>query len=378
MGHGLSKTVGEPNVGAQCGDGGYMFISYYDGTLCADDKLTEQAVAYVFENTLPYNKNYQYDFTGIDEFMMYDETSELYGTPITNVNNFVSAEDDLIAAVGTYFNQSGMDYTIKVAVNGAVVYTQNGVSPYRGYHTIKLNKYIPIKKGDKFSIYVTSLALGVSIPVRMHYGVGVSLTNIDDGSWKDLYQEYGEIACIKAYTLKDDTAIVGNKNITVDYGGGKYFSVKVTTADGHIVVGASVKFKINGQSTAVRTDKNGIAKIKIKKLPKTYSMTTTYNGKTYKNTVTVKHVIKASKVTVKKTAKKFTLKATLKINGKLVKGKIITFKFNGKTYKVKTNAKGIAQKALNKNVIKKLKKGKTYIVKVSYFKDNIKTTVKVR
>ena len=364
--------------GAQCGDGGYMFISYYDGTLCADDKLTEQAVAYVFENTLPYNKNYQYDFTGIDEFMMYDETSELYGTPITNVNNFVSAEDDLIAAVGTYFNQSGMDYTIKVAVNGAVVYTQKGVSPYRGYHTIKLNKYIPIKKGDKFSIYVTSLALGVSIPVRMHYGVGVSLTNIDDGSWKDLYQEYGEIACIKAYTLKDDTAIAGNKNITVDYGGGKYFSVKVTTADGHIVVGASVKFKINGQSTTVRTDNNGIAKIKITHLPKTYSMTTTYNGKTYKNTVTVKHVIKASKVTVKKTAKKFTLKATLKINGKLVKGKIITFKFNGKTYKVKTNAKGIAQKTLNKNVIKKLKKGKTYIVKVSYFKDNIKTTVKVR
>ena len=364
--------------GAQCGDGGYMFISYYDGTLCADDKLTEQAVAYVFENTLPYNKNYQYDFTGIDEFMMYDETSELYGTPITNVNNFVSAEDDLIAAVGTYFNQSGMDYTIKVAVNGAVVYTQNGVSPYRGYHTIKLNKYIPIKKGDKFSIYVTSLALGVSIPVRMHYEESVSLTNIDDGSWKDLYQEYGEIACIKAYTLKDDTAIVGNKNITVDYGGGKYFSVKVTTADGHIVVGASVKFKINGQSTTVRTDNNGIAKIKITHLPKTYSMTTTYNGKTYKNTVTVKHVIKASKVTVKKTAKKFTLKATLKINGKLVKGKIITFKFNGKTYKVKTNAKGIAQKALNKNVIKKLKKGKTYIVKVSYFKDNIKTTVKVR
>ena len=362
--------------GAQCGDGGYMFISYYDGTLCADDKLTEQAVAYVFENTLPYNKNYQYDFTGIDEFMMYDETSELYGTPITNVNNFVSAEDDLIAAVGTYFNQSGMDYTIKVAVNGAVVYTQKGVSPYRGYHTIKLNKYIPIKKGDKFSIYVTSLALGVSIPVRMHYEESVSLTNIDDGSWKDLYQEYGQVACIKAYTLKDDTAIAGNKNITVDYGGGKYFSVKVTTADGHIVVGASVKFKINGQSTTVRTDNNGIAKIKITHLPKTYSMTTTYNGKTYKNTVTVKHVIKASKVTVKKTAKKFTLKATLKINGKLVKGKIITFKFNGKTYKVKTNAKGIAQKTLNKNVIKKLKKGKTYIVKVSYFKDNIKTTVK--
>ena len=36
--------------------------------------------------------------------------------------------------------------------------------------------------------------------------------------------------------------------------------------------------------------------------------------------------------------------------------------FKGKTYKVKTNAKGIAQKKLNKNVIKKLRKGKTHAV----------------
>ena len=135
----------------------------------------------------------------------------------------------------------------------------------------------PIKKDDKFSIYVTSLALGVSIPVRMHYEVGVSLTNIDDGSWKDLYQEYGEIACIKAYTLKDDTAIVGNKNITVDYGGGKYFSVKVTAADGHAVVGSSVNFTINGKTITALTD-DGIAKFEINVVPGIYPVTTTYKN----------------------------------------------------------------------------------------------------
>ena len=362
--------------GTEWGEEGYGYISYYDTSICAFNIPNQQAVGYIIENTLPYNKNYQYDFSGIDDFMTYNETDELYGSPITNVNVFMSEDDDLLAAVGTYFNQSGLDYTVKIAVNDVVVYTQKGVSPYRGYHTIKLNKYVSIKKGDKFSIYVTSTALGVSVPVRVHCEEGVTFTNFG-GTWTDIYKTSGEIACIKAYTLKDDAVMSGNKNIAVDYAGGSYFSVKVTTADGHVVVGDSVRFKIDGKTYAVKTNSNGIAKLKISQIPKKYPITTTYKGKSVKNTVTVKQVLKTSKVTVKKTAKKFTLKATLKINGKLVKGKVITFKFNGKNYKVKTNTKGIAQKTLNKNVIKKLKKGKTYAVKVTYLKDTIKTTVKV-
>ena len=173
--------------------------------------------------------------------------------------------------------------------------------------------------------------------------------------------------------------ITGNKNIKVDYAGGKYFSVKIVSKDGKVAAsGVSVKFTINGKSKIVKTNAKGIAKIKITNIPKKYTMTTTFNGKSVKNTVIVKHVIKASKITVKKTAKKFTLKATLKINGKLQKGKWMTFRFYGKNYKVKTNAKGIAQKTWNKNVINKLKKGKTYAVGVTYAKDTIKTTVKVK
>ena len=121
-----------------------------------------------------------------------------------------------------------------------------------------------------------------------------------------------------------------------------------------------------------------MAKIKNTEVPYKYTIITIYDGKTYKNTVTVKQVLKVSKVTVKKTARKFTLKATLKINGKLVKGKVIIFEFNGKTYKVKTNSRGIAQKTLKRNVIKKLKKGKTYTVKVTYLKDTVKSSVKVK
>jgi hypothetical protein len=386
------------------------------------------------------------------------------------MNVFEALDDDLIAAVGTIFNQSGISYKVEIFVNDVLKLTQEGISPYLGYHTIKLNDYIPVKKGDVFKAVITSNGIpfiGLS-DTRTHYTQNISFVSFDGKTWQDAY-DLGYINCLKVYTVADDTKIINNKDITVDYGSGSYFTVKVVTADGHAVgagavvkftingktttaitdakgiakvkitnvpgtyevktayngqtyknkvtvklntktckitgnknikvdydggkyfsvkivskdgkvaaSGVSVKFTINGKSKTVKTNKNGIAKIKITDIPKKYTMTTTFNGKSVKNTVTVKQVLKTKKVTVKKTAKKFTLKATLKINGKLQKGKLITFKFNGKTYKAKTNKKGVAQKTLKKSVIKKLKKGKKYTVKVTYKKDTIKTTVKVK
>ena len=179
---------------------------------------------------------------------------------------------------------------------------------------------------------------------------------------------------MKVYTVEDNTKIINNKNIVVDYDGGSYFSIKVVTADGHSVgAGETVKFTINKKSTTVTTDANGIAKLKIVDLPDKYTITTTHKGASLKNTVTVKQVLTTSKVTVKKTAKKFYLQAKLKINGKLVKSKLISFKLNGKTYKAKTNSKGIAKVSVKNN----LKKGKTYKFTVTYLKDTIKSTVKV-
>jgi hypothetical protein len=82
-------------------------------------------------------------------------------------------------------------------------------------------------------------------------------------------------------------------------------------------------------------------------------LTTTFNGKSFKNTATVKQVLKTKNIPVKNRAKKFILQTPLKIKGKLIKGKVIEFKFKGKTYKTKTCKKGIAKVTIKKNVIKK-------------------------
>ena len=78
-------------------------------------------------------------------------------------------------------------------------------------------------------------------------------------------------------------------------------------------------------------------------------------------------------------AKKLVLIASLKkVNGKYLKSKVIKFRFRGKTYKAKTNSKGIAKVTVKGSVLKKLKVGKKVSYKAIYLKDTAKRTAKVK
>lgn len=108
-------------------------------------------------------------------------------------------------------------------------------------------------------------------------------------------------------------------------------------------------------------------------------MVSIYKEYTVKNKVKVNPTLKSKSVKVKKSAKKLVLKATLKwSSGKAIKGKKITFRFNGKTYYAKTNSKGVAQVTIKKSVIKKLKAGKKYTVIVKYKDEKVKPKVTVK
>ena len=356
--------------GTEWGDEGYLYLSYYDKSLfTADDDtmLVYPFFASIFNNTVNYHVNYQSDLTGLYGF---DGNYSMYS------NEFVSRYDELIGAVGTYFNESGIEYSADVYVNDELAYTQTGISEFAGYRTIILNRYVAVGANDTFRVVFKSNAVPYQADSRQHYVENMSMISADGSGWQDITLQ-NRTVCLKVYTVADDAKITGNEDIAVDYDGGSYFSVSLSTADGHAVAGANVTFNINGKDSVATTDSDGVAEIRITQAPGKYEVTASYNNVSVKNTVTVKHVLKPGKATVKKSAKKFTLKAKLKINGKPVKGKKITFKVNGKKYKAKTNSKGIAKKTFKKNVIKKLKKGKN-TVKVAYLKDKVKTTVKVK
>ncbi|WP_298524320.1 C1 family peptidase [uncultured Methanobrevibacter sp.] len=264
------------------GDEGYLYVSYYDQSFTTSITIPDYATAIIIENTEPYNKNYQYNLVWAGNFL-----ANPIGGNVIYCNQFEAMDDDLIAAVGTYFSSEGINYTVEIYVNGDLKLTQEGVSPYLGYHTIKLNEYIPIKKGDIFQAAITSNVmpyLNVA-DSRTHHIENISFSCFDGQTWEDNY-DYNIIACLKAYTVADDSKIIDNEDITVEYGSA--FTVKVATEDGHPVTGAVVNFTINGNTTQAVTDSDGIAKLELSTPLGTYEVTTTYNNKTYTNNVAVK------------------------------------------------------------------------------------------
>ena len=169
------------------------------------------------------------------------------------------------------------------------------------------------------------------------------------------------------------------KDVSVFYTSKATFKVKVVDTYGKIVKGKYVTFYVNGKKVkSVKTDKKGYASIKLSKNPGTYKVKAVYKGGVANKKLTVKHLVSLKTATVKKSAKKLVLTATLKKGKKALKYKKITFKFNGKKYTAWTNKKGVAKVTIKKSVLKKLKVGKTVKYQATYKKDTVKISVKVK
>ena len=179
--------------------------------------------------------------------------------------------------------------------------------------------------------------------------------------------------------IEDRSKIIAS-DLSMMYNDGSKYSVTVYGADGKLVSGVEVTFKANGKKIgSAKTNSKGVASLKITQLPKTYKISATALGKTVTKKLTVKQILTLKKVTVKKSAKKLVLTATLKkVKGKFLKSKKITFKFNGKTFKTKTNKKGVSKVTIKSSVLKKLKVGEKVTYSATYIKDTVKQKVKVK
>lgn len=211
----------------------------------------------------------------------------------------------------------------------------------------------------------------------------IDVTGLDSGNHNILvvYSGDGRYASISKETSLHVPAIkLAGSDFTMLYTSGAKYRVRLTS-DGVGMIGQTIVFTINGKTVKAVTDKNGYASVTINLPPKTakYTLTATYNGVKTTNKVKVNGIVTAKNVKVKKSAKTLKIKVTLKkVNGKYLKSKKVTLKFNGKTYKANTNKKGVATFKIPKKVIKKLKAGKKYTYKATYLKQSVSKKVTVK
>ena len=192
--------------------------------------------------------------------------------------------------------------------------------------------------------------------------------------------KYGSSSKTGTFDINNEAARIVAADANIMYLSSGKYSVTVYKADGSPLSGGKVTFLINGKVyKTVTTDSKGVASVVITHAPGSYKITSQASGASVTKTLKVTHVLSLKKVKVKRSAKKLVLKATLKkVNGKYLKNNKITFKFNGKKFKAKTNKKGIAKVTIKQKVLKKLKVGKKVKYQATYKKDTVKYSIKVK
>ena len=152
-----------------------------------------------------------------------------------------------------------------------------------------------------------------------------------------------------------------SKNLKKYYKSSKQFKVKVYGPYGKLAKNKYVTFKINKKTYKVKTNKKGIAVLKINLKPGNYTVLVKYGKAQAKFNITVKNLLITKDITKKLGKRKyFPIKVVSKKGNPLAK-QTVKIKFRGKTYKLKTNKYGKGRFILSK----RLKAGK-YKIKVKY------------
>ncbi|MBQ7928371.1 MAG: Ig-like domain repeat protein, partial [Methanobrevibacter sp.] len=274
--------------GPNWGNNGYFYVSYYDATF-ARPNVENSAYTIVLNDTMKYDKNYQYDVAGMTDYFLNSSSQVWYK------NRFTVTSDEYLAAVSTYFEKMS-DWMASVYVNGELRDVLSGkTSP--GYYTFNLNKLISLDAGDVFEVVFNITTDGVAgFPIseelslnKLTYSPGISYVSWDGENWKDLYNlpwSYAthtyksQVACIKAFTIT--SPIITQTDLNVDFLEGQPLNITATVKDeyGNLLRYGNVTFNVNGADQIVAVN-NGIANLLYDLDAKVFTIKATFNAEGY-------------------------------------------------------------------------------------------------
>ena len=380
-----------------------------------DNNIAEEESGAVYGGTVDDDctfKNNTYTPLNTTTIISINETAVYTGNDISITTLILSQKGGLVntGTVEIYINSK---LIATIPANTAYIYKTGDVGTYQ--ILAKFNDDSSYKDSSSTAEFTV---IPVDIPEEIETSTaGIFTLEFPDDAEGTLtvfidgtkYKVYDIIGGILKIDLSDKK---GKYNITFEYSGDKNYPAfkkdanvtvetnpSITASNAKVLYSAGTTYKItvyknkgitankvnvvikqnNKKLKPIKTNSKGIASFKVTQTPGTYKLKITSLGKTVTKTLTVKHIVTLKTATVKKSAKKLILQATLaKVNKKYLKKKTVTFKFNGKTYKTKTNAKGVAKVTIKSNILKKLKLGKKITYQATYLKDTVKKTAKVK
>jgi C1A family cysteine protease len=317
--------------GTELGDKGFLYLSYYDPSLLNDTI----AIGYIIENTENYTTNYQTDLGGHRDTITKD------GNILSYRNTYeASYGSELISAVGSYF-EADENYTLEIYVNDELVHTQSGISPFYGYHTVKLTTEIPITTGDNFTALMKKASIPILTKSRQYYRENVSFIDLGEG-WIDLAipteTDPKRTISLKVYTK---ALAIYTEDLVKIYKNDSQFGAYIGVAN------ESVIFEINAVNYTRTSNEDGMAKMTINLVPGNYTIKTTFNGTTVENSIEVLPTLIAENL-----VKYFRNESQFFIDlidgaGNPVSGINITMNINGVFYNRTTNENGTARLNIN-------------------------------
>lgn len=229
----------------------------------------------------------------------------------------------------------------------------------------------PIRMDNFIEAQITDKNGKVVGKFKLNYNNGYKYTcNLNDGTYTVTAKVPSSVATNvnvrKAkLTVSSNPVQLKASDVTKYYKGTQTYSVTVTN-NGKVVSGASVSITINGKTSTVKTDKNGVAKLALNQASGTYQITSSYGGKQITTKVTIKPTITGKDASGTTQGTKYSVTA-LQSNGNPLKNTKISFNIGSTKYSATTNDKGVATLTL------KLKAG-TYTIEAT----NPKTSEKIK
>ena len=275
--------------GPNWGNDGYFYVSYYDASFA---RPSQENCAYtiILNDTIKFDKNYQYDIAGMTDYFLNSSSNVWYK------NKFTATSDEYLAAVSTYFEKIS-DWMASVYVNGELKDVVSGKTG-PGYYTFNLNKLISLKVNDVFEVVfnITVADEVIGFPIsevfslnKLTYSPGISYVSWDGKTWSDLYKlpwtyathSYtSQVACIKAFTLTDP--INTQTALNIDFVEGQPLNITATVKDeyGNLLKYGNVTFNVNGKNQIVSV-KNGIANLLYDFKEKMFTVSATFGAEGY-------------------------------------------------------------------------------------------------